>query len=899
MDAGSSGFGVSGSGREATGRWIFPGAEFDTLRGELRVAGEAVELDRSAQEVLRFLLANAGNIATKAELMEAGWPGRVVAENSLTKAISRLRRALADEDGTLVRAVHGYGYRFAANVRFVDGSGESGAHALPGAAEGAESLPGSPVPHFPDWRVLEVLQRGPDGISLIAEIPGSDAPTRVFRQTRSEAGLRCMKRLIATFEHLGASRPGLMGLQPLLDWRLTEPPFTVATAWMREGDLYAWSLRDGNNADNARARRLQLFTGLARTVVELHATGVIHGDIRPANLYPVFAADQEPALLLCVPDGQGESGSAHRGSGPTPHLHVAPEVIAGEAPTARSDVYALGVLLFQSVVGDYTRPLAPGWEDQVQDPLLREDIALAAHVDPARRLASVQDLAVRVSLLDARHREARERTALEEQAALGRRMRWRARVAMTATLVLATLLGISLHQESRLAAARDEALASARTAAHFEGIATEVTAFLVNDVLGRADPYSRSGKLPDLREAIDQAALGLQGRFTAKPEAAAAIHHVLGKSYQGLNDYGRAHDHFEQAITLSARLGDAAGRALWLRALASRCELAVYSMPTPAAAQTCRDTIAEHHAGDSAPARAETFLALAELRMGRVREAQKRLSRVATFPGLESDPETLGYLTWFQASAAQRLGDLAAAVQAFGALAELRRKHAGDPSMLLAWALSEQGRALLDVGEIEDGVDRLKESKAMFDSVGGADHPHGVAPAVHLLAHTALRGEWERVLEDATRLRAQRIAGPGWDQWTLRLALLEARASAQTGAHAAARELLAEIQAFRVRSKLDENYPWLLDEILLTRAWSYLRLGDIPAAREALEERSRLVLIGPDTPDHAYIAQSCLEAEFARREPDDTRERSLESACAARLRDRIPEASLLLLNMRM
>jgi len=888
-----------GAGREAGGCWLFQDAAFDILRAELSVAGQPVELDRSAQEVLLCLLAKAGNVATKAELMEAGWPGRIVAENSLTKAIGRLRRALSDDDGKLVRAVHGYGYRLAAEARFVPATSADAPDTREShRVEGTPITPGSRVPQFPGWQVLSILQNDSRGLSLIAEGPDPALGKRMFRQTRREAGLHRMRHQVATFEHLRNVRPGLEGLQPLLDWRLSSPPFTVVTAWMGSCDLNTWSLRDGNRSEDARPRRLRLLGELARTIEDLHAVGVIHGDIRPGNIDVLPAGDGEPAVLLSIPDSAWEFPAKQTGTAPAANLHTAPEVLAGEAPTARSDLYSLGVLLFQSVVGDYTRPLAPGWEDQVPDPLLREDIALAAHVDPARRLATVQDLARRIGSREARQHAARERLLLERHAEQERRTRLRVGVALAAALVMAVMLVLSVHHENRLAAARDDALAAARLAAHHEEVAQEVTSFLVSDVLGNADPYSRGGEMPDLREAMDRAAGNLQGRFTDKPEVAAAIHHALGKSYQGLNEYGRANDHIGSAIGLSRDLEGASGRAIWLRALTSRCELAVYSRATPEAADICRSAIGEHHADDAPPARAEIFLALAELRMGAVQDAQNRLARVARFPGLDADPETLGYLQWFQAIAAQRLGKLEQAERAFAALTANRRVHAGDPGMLLAWALSEQGRALLDLGRTEEGEAMLRESRSMFDTVGGPDHPHSVAPKVHLMSQMALRGAWVQVSKDASRLRAQRVATTGWDQWTLRLALLEARARARNGERVAALQLLSDIDDFRVRSKLDDNYPWLLDEILLARAWSYLAIGDTQAARASIEERSRLTLVGPSVPEHAYIAQTCLEAELMRQEFSADQARVLESTCKTRLENRLPEESLLLLNMR-
>ena len=56
-------------------------------------------------------------------------------------------------------------------------------------------------------------------------------------------------------------------------------------------------------------------------------------------------------------------------------MYLPPEVLAGQTPTASADVYALGVMLYQLLAGDFRKPLSPGWEADIADPLLREDIA--------------------------------------------------------------------------------------------------------------------------------------------------------------------------------------------------------------------------------------------------------------------------------------------------------------------------------------------------------------------------------------------------------------------------------------------------------------------------------------------------------------------------------------------
>src|SRR5262249_9836084 len=88
-------------------------------------------------------------------------------------------------------------------------------------------------------------------------------------------------------------------------------------------------------------------------------------------------------------------------------LYLAPEVLSAQPSTASADVYALGVMLYQLVVGDFRKPLSPGWEGEVADPLLREDIAKAAHGDPRKRVSGAQEFAARLRDLDRRRIELR------------------------------------------------------------------------------------------------------------------------------------------------------------------------------------------------------------------------------------------------------------------------------------------------------------------------------------------------------------------------------------------------------------------------------------------------------------------------------------------------------------
>lgn len=93
----------------ANGLWQVGEAEFDASTGILRSAAGQVSLDRSCRAILLALIKAEGEPISKDELLELGWPGRIVHENSLAKAVSRLRQALGVQ-GEALQALYGRGY---------------------------------------------------------------------------------------------------------------------------------------------------------------------------------------------------------------------------------------------------------------------------------------------------------------------------------------------------------------------------------------------------------------------------------------------------------------------------------------------------------------------------------------------------------------------------------------------------------------------------------------------------------------------------------------------------------------------------------------------------------------------------------------------------------------------
>src|ERR1035437_3196609 len=99
---------------ETSGRlWRFADYEFDELGRELRVKGKPVELESKPLDILLQLLLHAGEVVTKEELLESVWPDVTVVDGSLATAVSKLRKAMGDEDHPVIVTVPRVGYRLA------------------------------------------------------------------------------------------------------------------------------------------------------------------------------------------------------------------------------------------------------------------------------------------------------------------------------------------------------------------------------------------------------------------------------------------------------------------------------------------------------------------------------------------------------------------------------------------------------------------------------------------------------------------------------------------------------------------------------------------------------------------------------------------------------------------
>lgn len=387
--------------------WRFGRCEFDEARHELRVDGHLVDVEAKPLEVLRQLLLNAGEVLTKEELIDAAWPGVSVVDGSLATAVSKLRKALND-DGLIV-TVSRVGYRLAGPVV----TRSAGA---PDAWKKLALAPDEGVTGRPEWRLSRRLDVSP-AYEVWLAVHATTGERRVFKFATGEEHLRGLKREVTLARLLRASLGQRPEFVPLIAWNFDGPPYFIESQYVGP-NLSELAATRGGLALIPLEERLALFLDIASAVELAHSVDVLHKDLKPSNILVSGAIGEHPVVTiadfgcatLLAPTRLDEHGITSQGftqpDSESPQMgtaiYVAPEMLLGHSPTVQSDVFALGVLLFQFVAGDFRQSLAPGWEQRIADPLLCEDIALAADGDPARRLPSVAALVARLRRLDER-----------------------------------------------------------------------------------------------------------------------------------------------------------------------------------------------------------------------------------------------------------------------------------------------------------------------------------------------------------------------------------------------------------------------------------------------------------------------------------------------------------------
>jgi DNA-binding winged helix-turn-helix (wHTH) protein/serine/threonine protein kinase len=562
--------------------WRFADYEFDELNRELRVKGKPVELESKPLYILLQLLLHAGEVVTKEELLESVWPDVSVVEGSLATAISKLRKAMGDDDHPVIVTVPRVGYRLAVPVYCKTIA----------AAVGPELgfKAGDAVPGRDQWRLARAMDVSGSSEVWLAENPKTHEQ-RVFKFAADGVRLKGLKREITVSRFLRESLGDRPEFVRILEWNFETPPFSLESEYAG-ANLAEWADAQGGLSKIPFATRLQLLIDVAKAVAAAHDIGVLHKDLKPANILVVPAASGGWQIKLADfgsaslfdPSRLHALGITNLGFTQTASLegqtltgtlmYLAPEVLAGQSPSAAADVYALGVMLYQLTVGDFRKPLAPGWEAEVTDPLLREDIADAACGDPAKRINSAAVLVDRLLTLDQRRIKRNELEAAKLRAQIAEQelaeTRARRPWVVFALIVLAVGVGVSLTLYRRAIRERDNA--NRQTA-----ISSAINRFLSEDLLGRSNPFVGGKSGESLMDAIKQASPSIDRKFKDEPLVAARLHLTIAHALDNRTDFPDARQEFDRAVALFKQVdGDLSQDAIVVQLQRSTLEARSY-----------------------------------------------------------------------------------------------------------------------------------------------------------------------------------------------------------------------------------------------------------------------------------------------------------------------------------
>ena len=626
--------------------------------------------------------------------------------------------------------------------------------------------------------------------------------------------------------------------------------------------------------------RLRLFEAICDAVQYAHQNLTVHRDLKPSNILVTADGEvklldfgiakvltEEPALDLTTPLTQAEQRVL------TP-AYASPEQLAGAPVTTASDVYSLGVVLYELLTGrrphqaSATLPRRPSTVVSETHTVQRRDgttETLSAEVLSASRATTVDHLRRRLRgdldtiLMMALHPEATGRYASADAfladikrhldglpvVARPNTFGYRARkfvrrhkagvatVAAVAALIVGFAVTVTLQQQET-ARERDRA---------------EAVATLLQDLFNASDPFlnATSERLDtlQLRAFLDLGAAKIQRTTSGDPSLQASMLGILGGVYRNLGLYDTARSMHGQALAIQRdQLGAVhPDIATTLEQLGIVLEA---QGDYDAAEANLREALTMRRQTDGAAALpiASVLTALANVRRSQnaFDEAKQLLEQALAIQldHLGPDHGDMG-TTYVQLGRVhQDRGDLVAAEDALSTALTIRQAALGDDHLDVATSMLSLSSVLRQQRRADEAQPLIEEALALRERVLGAEHPLSLSATYELAGLARNLGDYERSIELTRYLidMDRQVLGPTHPYIgnnLIELAITQSQMQAHTDAVATYVEALAFLRTHHPEQHLD------ISSALTGLGFNHMLAGDAqtgePFLREALALR--------------------------------------------------------------
>ncbi|MEM7356732.1 MAG: serine/threonine-protein kinase, partial [Acidobacteriota bacterium] len=482
--------------------------------------------------------------------------------------------------------------------------------------------------------------------------------------------------------------------------------------------------------------RLHLFCEVCEAVQFAHQNLIVHRDLKPSN---IVVTEQGPKLLdfgvakVLTRDDEPVTVLTRLGASPMTPDYASPEQVQGRDVNTATDIYSLGVVLYEMLVGERPyhldrhdpqeslrqicedEPVAPHKLGRDLDRDLGSVVLKALRKKPERRYGSVERMA------DDIRRYLEGRPVRAHQGAwsytTGKFVRRHAvGVAMAVVLLAVGLVITVLWRQAE--AARDHAEVEQRRAAR-------VTELLVG-LFDAPDPNKSKGEALSAREVIERGKeRALQG-LDEEPEVRAQLLQALGRVYRKLGAYDEARAVLEEALRVRREV---LGRRDPLRAeslhdLANILRLqgdwsAAASIATEAVSIQ-RDNASDH---PLELARGLTNLGFFHYQNGAYEAAEAVLEESLAIRRENSERSQLLPTLSNLAATWKMLGRREDAIDVYQEVLAIRQELHGPLHTDVAKSLAALATAHRDLGHLREAETLVRQALEIQEQIEGLDHP--------------------------------------------------------------------------------------------------------------------------------------------------------------------------------